>query len=90
MNENSSCLIDSNIWWNEQIMTDKSDSFRPISLKKKLYLAPVNQGEASYEINKKRHDTLHALIKKRAEGSLNVQIKYFENESHRSIPLIAL
>ncbi len=44
---------------NKQIMTDKSDSIRPISLKKKLYLATVNQGGTSYEIKK---DMTHCTL----------------------------
>ena len=87
---NAYISIDPSIWWNEQMMTEKVDSIRPISSKKKLYIATANQGEASYERNKKKHDTLYALMKKGAEGPLNVKIEYFENESHRSVPLIAL
>lgn len=82
--------IDPSIWWDEQMMTEKVDSILPISLKKKLYLATANQGEAKYERNKKRHDTLYTLLNKKAEEPLNVKIKYFENESHRSVPLVAL
>jgi predicted alpha/beta superfamily hydrolase len=87
---NTYISIDPSIWWDEQMMTEKVDSILPLSLKKKLYIATANQGEANYERNKKRHETLYTLLNKRAEEPLNVKIEYFENESHRSVPLIAL
>jgi predicted alpha/beta superfamily hydrolase len=87
---NAYISIDPSIWWDEQMMIEKVDSILPLSLKKKLYIATANQGEANYERNKKRHDTLYTLLNKRAEEPPNVKIEYFENESHRSVPLIAL
>lgn len=81
--------IDPSIWWDEQMMAEKVATISPFALKKKLYIATANQGEASYERNKKRHDSLYALLNKRAE-SVNTKVDYFENESHRSVPLIAL
>jgi len=87
---NAYISLDPSIWWDEQMMIEKVDSIRPICLMKKLYLATANQGEARYERNKKRHDTFYSLLKKRAGGSLNVKIDYFENENHRSIPLISI
>ena len=71
------------------MMAEKVAAISPLALKKKLYIATANQGEASYERNKKRHDSLYALINKRAEP-VNTKVDYFENESHRSVPLIAL
>lgn len=87
---NAYISIDPSIWWDKQMMNDKVDSIKPLSLKKKLYIATANQGEANYQRNKKRHDTLYALLNKKGEASLNVKIEYFENENHRSVPLIAL
>ena len=72
------------------MMKNKVDSISSISLNKKLYIATANQGEANYERNKKRHDSLYSLMKKKSGGPLNVEIEYFENENHRSVPLIAL
>lgn len=82
--------IDPSIWWDEEMMQNKVDSITPISLNKRLYIATANQGEAKYERNKKRHDSFYALMKKKSDGQLNVKIEYFENEDHRSVPLIAL
>ena len=87
---NAYISIDPSIWWDEKMMIEKVDSIRPSSLRKKLYLATANQGEASYERNKKRHDALYTLLHKKTEENINVKIEYFENENHRSVPLIAL
>jgi len=87
---NAYISIDPSIWWDEQMMIDKVDSIQPTSLNKKLFIATANQGEASYERNKKRHDKFYSLVSKRGEKSSNVKIEYFENEGHRSVPLIAL
>ena len=82
--------IDPSIWWNEEMMKNKVDSISSISLNKKLYIATANQGENSYERNKNRHDYIYELITKKSEEPLNVEIKYFDKENHRSVPLIAL
>lgn len=87
---NSYIAIDPSIWWDEKTMKNKVDSIPSISLNKKLYIATANQGEANYERNKKRHDLLYTLIKEKLNESLLVKIDYFENEDHRSVPLIAL
>jgi predicted alpha/beta superfamily hydrolase len=87
---NAYISIDPSIWWDEQMMTEKVDSIQPLSLKKKLYIATANQGEANYERNKKRHDVLYTLLNKKPGDSIMVKSEYFENESHRSVPLIAL
>ncbi len=82
--------IDPSVWWSEEMMKNKVDSISSISLNKKLFIATANQGEASYERNKKRHDYLYKLIAKKSGEPLKVEIKYFERENHRSVPLIAL
>ncbi|WP_257710574.1 alpha/beta hydrolase-fold protein [Gramella sp. MT6] len=87
---NAYISIDPSIWWSEEMMNNKVDSISPLSLKKKLYIATANQGEANYERNKKRHDYLYSSIIKNTEEPLNVEIKYFEKENHRSVPLKAM
>ncbi|WP_241485273.1 alpha/beta hydrolase [Psychroserpens damuponensis] len=82
--------IDPSIWWSKEMIKNKVDSMPSLSLNKKLYIATANQGETSYERNKKRHDYIHELITKKSEEPLNVEIKYYDNENHRSVPLIAL
>ncbi|MCG2462175.1 alpha/beta hydrolase [Flavobacteriaceae bacterium F89] len=87
---NAYISIDPSIWWNEEMMKNKVDSISSISLNKKLYIATANQGEASYERNKKRHDSFYAFMRNKSDAPLNVEIEYFEKENHRSVPLIAL
>ncbi|MEX0288056.1 MAG: alpha/beta hydrolase [Flavobacteriaceae bacterium] len=82
--------IDPSIWWDERMMIKKVDSLTPASLKKKLFIATANQGEANYDRNKKRHYALYSLLQKKTTEPLNVKIEYFEEENHRSVPLIAL
>lgn len=82
--------IDPSIFWEEEMMNSKVDSISSISLQKKLYIATANQGEANYERNKKRHDDLYALIKKKSGDNLHVKIEYFDKETHRSVPLPAI
>lgn len=82
--------IDPSIFWEEEMMNSKVDSISSTSLNKKLYIATANQGEANYERNKKRHDDLYELIKKKSGDDLNVKLEYFDKETHRSVPLIAL
>ena len=87
---NAYISIDPSIWWNEEMMKNKVDSISSISLNKKLYIATANQGEANNERNKKRHDHLYSLIKKKSQEPSNVELKYFEKENHASVPLIAM
>ena len=87
---NGYIAIDPSVWWDEQMMTEKVDSIPALSFNKKLFIATANQGEAKNGKNKKRHDALYAQMKNRANGSINVKIEYYENEDHRSVPLIAL
>jgi len=82
--------IDPSIWWDEETMKSKVDSISEKSLYKRLYIATSNQGVANYERNKKRHDALYASMKKKSNDSLHVRLTYFENEDHRSVPLIGL
>lgn len=82
--------MDPSIWWDEDTMQRKVDSITPISLNKRLYIATANQGEANYERNKKRHDLLYDMLKKKSDGHLNIKVEYFEEENHRSVPLVAL
>ena len=87
---NAYISIDPSIWWDEQMMSEKVDAISTSSLKKKLYIATAGQGVGNRERNKKRHDALYTLLNKRGEEASNVKIEYFENESHQSVPLIAL
>ncbi|SDR05646.1 alpha/beta hydrolase [Flagellimonas zhangzhouensis] len=82
--------IDPSLWWDERMIKNKVDSIPVTSLKKKLFIATANQGEANYERNKKRHDIFYSLLNERMEGDTAVSIQYYENENHRSVPLKAI
>lgn len=82
--------LDPSIWWDEQLMKEKVDSIPATCYTKKFYLATANQGEANYERNKQRHDVLNSLIKQKAPTPVLFKVDYFENESHRSVPLIGI
>lgn len=83
---NSFISIDPSIWWDEDTMQRKVDSFNPVYPGKKLYIATANQGEANYERNKKRHDLFYTLIQNKAAQGGHLYHQYFEDEDHRSIP----
>ncbi len=83
--------IDPSIWWDAEVMQNNIDSISTSSLNKRLYIATANQGEASYERNKKKHDDLYALITQKSNGQKTyVKLEYFDKENHRSVPLKAL
>ena len=82
--------IDPSLWWDEKMMQQKVASAQSVSLQKKLYIATANQGERNRGRNKKRHDAFFERLKQKAKGSLQAKIEYFENEHHRSVPLIAM
>ena len=82
--------IDPSIWWDEEMMENKVNAMSSISWAKKLYIATANQGEGNNGRNKKRHDALYALMEKKSGGQLNAELDYFEEEDHRSVPLIAI
>jgi predicted alpha/beta superfamily hydrolase len=82
--------IDPSIWWDEDKMINKVDSISPISFKKKIYIATANQVKTSYERNKKKHDRMYTLIKIKSNEKAEIKVKTYNNDNHRSVPLIAL
>lgn len=45
--------IDPSVWWDEKTMRSKIDGVKPISFKKKIYIATANLVKRRYEKNKK-------------------------------------
>lgn len=82
--------IDPSIWWDEDKMINKVDSISPISFKKKIYIATANQVKTRYERNKKKHDRMYTLIKIKSNEKAEIKVKTYNNDNHRSVPLIAL
>lgn len=82
--------IDPSVWWDEQMMNDKVAAVNSTSFGKKLYIATANQGEAKNNRNKKQHDAFYALLNRKSKEPLQAEIEYFQEEDHRSVPLIAM
>ena len=82
--------IDPSIWWDEDKMINKVDSISPISFKKKIYISTANQVKTRYERNKKKHDRMYTLIKIKSNEKAEIKVKTYNNDNHRSVPLIAL
>ncbi|WP_299547112.1 alpha/beta hydrolase-fold protein [Seonamhaeicola sp.] len=82
--------IDPSLWWDEKTMQNKVDSISPECFNKRLYIATANQQTRRYERNKKRHDRFYTLMKAKSDGQLHVKVESFDDENHRSVPLIAL
>jgi predicted alpha/beta superfamily hydrolase len=82
--------IDPSIWWDEELMENKVDAINSISFKRKIYIATANQVNRRFEKNKKRHDRIYELMKIKSNEKANIKVKSYDNESHRSVPLIAL
>ncbi|MFT5668834.1 MAG: putative alpha/beta superfamily hydrolase, partial [Vicingaceae bacterium] len=80
--------IDPSIWWDEETMKNKVDGISPICFKRKIYIATANKQKGRFEKNKKRHNRMYALLKITANEKINIQS--YDNENHRSVPLIAL
>jgi len=82
--------IDPSIWWDEETMENKVDSINSMCFKRKIYIATANQEKSRYEKNKKKHDRIYALIKIKSNESINIKVRSYDSENHRSVPLIAL
>ncbi|OIQ30878.1 MAG: esterase [Bacteroidetes bacterium MedPE-SWsnd-G2] len=82
--------IDPSIWWDEELMQSKINAIPASVNLKHLYIATANQGEANYTKNKKRHDHFFNGIKTKFPSNSYIKLEYFKNESHRSVPLIAI
>ena len=87
---NAFISIDPSIWWDEKLMVEKTNNIPTASFEKKLYIATANQGESNYERNKKRHDRLFELLVQKSQQPELLNIHYFENENHRSVPFQAI
>ena len=87
---NAYISMDPSIWWEEEMLNSKVTSISEQSLRNSLFIATANNGEAWVAKNKPKHDKIYELLEEISEEKLNAEIKYYENERHRSVPLIAL
>lgn len=83
--------IDPSLWWGDQdVIQSKVNAINPSSFNKKLYIATANQVKSRFEKNKKRHDYLYKLLVTKSNQPKNIMIETFDDENHRSVPLIAI
>ncbi|MDG1571946.1 alpha/beta hydrolase-fold protein [Robiginitalea sp. M366] len=82
--------LDPSIWWEPDQMADKVAALQPASCRKRIYLATANQGPQRHARNKLRHDALVALIRKICGEACPIQLEYFPDENHRSVPRAAI
>lgn len=82
--------IDPSIWWTKKAMIEKIATINPGRFTKRLYIATANQGKRNYIRNQKKHQQLATLLEQKSEGKIPLKLSYFENEDHRSVPLVAL
>jgi len=81
---------DPSMLWDETTMEHKVDSISTEIFNKRLYISTANQEERRFEKNKKRHDHFYDLFQKKSNEVISVKLASFDNENHRSIPLMAL
>lgn len=74
--------------WDEEVMNNKVDNIFPGSFKRSLYLVSANSGERR-ERNEKRHQLFVEKLNQRSSKDFKLQYHYFENEVHRTVPLLA-
>ena len=82
--------IDPSIWWEPSLIESKVAAMNSAAFNRKLFIATANTGEAKKERNKGRHDHIYAMLLQRGVESIQVGKKYYEEETHRSVPLIAI
>lgn len=100
---NAYVAIDPSIWWNNQISLKEAKKVFSSSRfeNKRLYLAIANNMNKGMDTTSVRKDNtrntlairsnleLSDILKANTDNKLNFQTKYYSNESHGSIPLIA-
>ena len=100
---NAYVAIDPSMWWNNQIsLKEAKKVFSSYTFEnKRLYLAIANNMNKGMDTTSVRKDNtrntlairsnleLSDILKANTDNKLNFQTKYYSNESHGSIPLIA-
>ena len=81
--------IDPSIWWDENLMKNKVENISVKINTKRLFIATANQNQNRFERNKKRHDNLYILLSNKFNKD-HIQHKTYNNENHRSVPLVAM
>jgi len=74
--------------WDAPTMDKKVAAVAPASFDRFLYLASANSGSGKAR-NEDRHQRLFEALKEKSTDHFYAMHGYFENEDHRSLPLIA-
>ncbi len=74
--------------WDAAIMDKKVAAVSPRSFDRSIYWASANSGSGKAR-NEDRHQRLFKALKEKSEGQFKAEMEYFEDENHRSVPLIA-
>lgn len=82
--------IDPSIWWDQDPMNEKLGAVKPAAFARSLYIASANQGPERELKNKLRHQQLYEGLVERGGPSAHIKWQYFDDEDHRSVPLIAI
>ncbi len=100
---NSYIAIDPSMWWSNQASLKETGKELPVSMYENtsLFVAMANTMEAGVDTAKVRSDNtrntlpirsileLSDQLKSAGNNKLNYEVKYYPNENHGSIPLIA-
>ena len=82
--------LDPALWWDEAVTKDRVESIDIESFEKPLFIATANQNPARAERNKAKHDLLFQLLQEKSESTFKVDHMIFDDENHRSVPLLGL
>ncbi|MDX1828640.1 MAG: alpha/beta hydrolase-fold protein [Lutibacter sp.] len=74
--------------WDSETMDKKLDSLTEQSFERFIYIATANWGKRNIR-NRDRHVRLYESLNSKCKGELPAKLEYFENEDHRSVPIIA-
>jgi predicted alpha/beta superfamily hydrolase len=83
--------IDPSLWWDDQVLIKRlrQQPARTFSASVSVFVAMASNVE-----NKEPHETaiqrFRSILETRKSASLRVQYQYFEDETHLSVPLIAI
>lgn len=89
--------IDPSLWWDDQVLVKRlrqqpaSQIMSPVSIFIATASSRVDRSEAAV---KERHDDairqFESILERRKGGPLRVQSRYFDDETHLSVPLVAI
>jgi predicted alpha/beta superfamily hydrolase len=74
--------------WDEETMDKKVAAVSPLAFNRSIYWASANSGGGKAR-NEDRHQRLFHALKEKSADPFQAEIEYFEDENHRSVPLIA-